>query len=230
MKKRNAKNRNTQQDSGVEQESNLRDSKRKDSRLNREQLPDLELMKRVQEGDMVSYNALVTRYKDRLFNVLNRMLSSEDEANDLLQETFLRVWQHKMSFDFRYAFSTWIYTIALNLARNELRRRKKIKFFDIFDFSDKLPAKEERVHQNSGLKTLLETEIKRLPEKYKTAFVLRDIDHLSYEEIAQVLGVPLGTVKSRVNRARAILRTRLKPRMEESYELSKGTILPISIL
>ena len=198
--------------------------------LNRDTLPDLDLMRRVQEGEMVSYNTLVNRYKDRLFNVLYRMLSSEDEANDLLQETFLRVWQHKMSYDFRFAFSTWIYTIALNLARNELRRRKKIKFLDIFDFADKLAAKEEKKDTSANLKTLLEAEMKRLPEKYKTAFLLRDVDNLSYEEIAQVLGVPLGTVKSRVNRARAILRTRLKPRLEESYELSKGTVLPINIL
>jgi RNA polymerase sigma-70 factor (ECF subfamily) len=198
--------------------------------LNRDTLPDLDLMRRVQEGEMVSYNTLVNRYKDRLFNVLYRMLSSEDEANDLLQETFLRVWQHKMSYDFRFAFSTWIYTIALNLARNELRRRKKIKFLDIFDFADKLTAKEEKKDTSANLKTLLESEMKRLPEKYKTAFLLRDVDNLSYEEIAQVLGVPLGTVKSRVNRARAILRTRLKPRLEESYELSKGTMLPINIL
>lgn len=198
--------------------------------LNRDTLPDLDLMRRVQEGEMVSYNTLVNRYKDRLFNVLYRMLSSEDEANDLLQETFLRVWQHKMSYDFRFAFSTWIYTIALNLARNELRRRKKIKFLDIFDFADKLAAKEEKKDTSANLKALLESEMKRLPEKYKTAFLLRDVDSLSYEEIAQVLGVPLGTVKSRVNRARAILRTRLKPRLEESYELSKGTILPINIL
>lgn len=198
--------------------------------LNRETLPDLDLMRRVQEGDMVSYNTLVNRYKDRLFNVLYRMLSSEDEANDLLQETFLRVWQHKMSYDFRFAFSTWIYTIALNLARNELRRRKKIKFLDIFDFADKLTAKEEKKDTSANLKTLLDAEMKRLPEKYKTAFLLRDVDNLSYEEIAQVLGVPLGTVKSRVNRARAILRTRLKPRLEESYELSKGTVLPVNIL
>ncbi|TFH65761.1 MAG: sigma-70 family RNA polymerase sigma factor [Candidatus Zixiibacteriota bacterium] len=203
---------------------------RKDAMLNRETLPDLDLMRRVQEGEMVSYNTLVNRYKDRLFNVLYRMLSSEDEANDLLQETFLRVWQHKMSYDFRFAFSTWIYTIALNLARNELRRRKKIKFLDIFDFADKLAAKEEKKDTSTNLKTLLESEMKRLPEKYKTAFLLRDVDNLSYEEIAQVLGVPLGTVKSRVNRARAILRTRLKPRLEESYELSKGTVLPINIL
>lgn len=179
---------------------------------------------------MVSYNTLVNRYKDRLFNVLNRMLSSEDEAHDLLQETFLRVWQHKMSYDFRFAFSTWIYTIALNLARNELRRRKKIKFLDIFDFAEKLPAKDERLPQTGNLRNLLDGEIKRLPEKYKTAFLLRDVDNLSYEEIAQVLSVPLGTVKSRVNRARAILRNRLKPRLEESYELSKGTVLPVSIL
>lgn len=197
--------------------------------LNREKLPDLELMEKVQQGDMVSYNALVNRYKDRLFNMLYRMLSSEDEAHDLLQETFLRVWQHKMSYDFRYAFSTWIYTIALNLARNELRRRKKFKFFDIFDFADKIPSKEEKKESSPQLKELLEHEIQRLPEKYKTAFILRDVDSLSYEEIAQVLSIPLGTVKSRVNRARSILRKRLRPRMEEFYELSKGSFLPISL-
>ena len=197
--------------------------------LNREKLPDLELMEKVQQGDMVSYNTLVNRYKDRLFNMLYRMLSSEDEAHDLLQETFLRVWQHKMSYDFRYAFSTWIYTIALNLARNELRRRKKFKFFDIFDFADKIPSKEEKKESSPQLKELLEYEIQRLPEKYKTAFILRDVDSLSYEEIAQVLGIPLGTVKSRVNRARSILRKRLRPRMEEFYELSKGSFLPISL-
>jgi RNA polymerase sigma-70 factor (ECF subfamily) len=197
--------------------------------LNREKLPDLELMEKVQQGDMVSYNTLVNRYKDRLFNMLYRMLSSEDEAHDLLQETFLRVWQHKMSYDFRYAFSTWIYTIALNLARNELRRRKKFKFFDIFDFADKIPSKEEKKESSPQLKELLEHEIQRLPEKYKTAFILRDVDSLSYEEIAQVLSIPLGTVKSRVNRARSILRKRLRPRMEEFYELSKGSFLPISL-
>lgn len=198
--------------------------------LKREKLPDLDLMQKVQQGEMVSYNTLVDRYKDRLFNMLCRMLSSEDEARDLLQETFLRVWQHKMSYDFRYAFSTWIYTIALNLARNELRRRKKFKFFDIFDYSDKIPAPEERRTGSPKLKELLDHEIQKLPEKYRTAFVLRDVDSLSYEEIAQVLSIPLGTVKSRVNRARSILRKRLRPRMEEFYELSKGSILPISIL
>jgi len=198
--------------------------------IKRDKLPDLDLMQKVQQGDMVSYNTLVDRYKDRLFNMLYRMLSSEDEARDLLQETFLRVWQHKMSYDFRYAFSTWIYTIALNLARNELRRRKKFKFFDIFDYSDKIPAKEEKKAESPKLRELLDTEIQRLPEKYRTAFVLRDVDSLSYEEIAQVLSIPLGTVKSRVNRARSILRKRLRPRMEEFYELSKGSILPISIL
>lgn len=196
---------------------------------NREKLPDLELMERVQKDDMVSYNTLVNRYKDRLFNMLCRMLSSEDEARDLLQETFLRVWQHKMSYDFRYAFSTWIYTIALNLARNELRRRKKFKFFDIFDFAEKIPAKEEKRQSSPKLKELLDHEIRRLPEKYKTAFILRDVDSLSYEEIAQVLAIPLGTVKSRVNRARSILKKRLRPRMEEFYELSKGSFLPISL-
>ncbi|HQL25266.1 MAG TPA: sigma-70 family RNA polymerase sigma factor, partial [candidate division Zixibacteria bacterium] len=84
---------------------------------------DYKLMHRVQDGDMVAFNELVERYKDRLMNVIGRMLSSQEEAEDIVQETFIRVYQHRQSFNFQHCFSTWIYTIGLNLARNELRKR-----------------------------------------------------------------------------------------------------------
>jgi RNA polymerase sigma-70 factor (ECF subfamily) len=198
--------------------------------LQREKLPDYELMERIQKGDMVSFNALVNRYKNRLFNVLIRMLDSAEAAEDILQETFIRVYQHKMSFDFRFAVSTWVYTIALNLARNELRRRKRIQFLDIEDFTNRLKAPEEKVDNSAKLREILDSAVTKLPQKYRQAFVLRDLDQLSYEEIAQILSVPLGTVKSRVNRARNMLRNMLKPNMEELYELSKGSIFTLGIL
>jgi len=197
--------------------------------LQREKLPDYQLMERIQKDDMVSFNTLVNRYKNRLFNVLVKMLDSSESAEDILQETFLRVHLHKMSFDFRFAVSTWIYTIALNLARNELRRRKRVQFFDIEDFSNRLKAPEEKVDNSSKLKAVLDKAVKKLPQKYRQAFVLRDMDQLSYEEIAQILSVPLGTVKSRVNRARNMLRNMLKPNMEELYELSKGSVFTLGI-
>src|SRR5512147_2307953 len=94
---------------------------------------DFALMRSVQHGDMVAFNALVDRYKDRLMNVIGRMLSSSEEAEDIVQETFVRVYQHRQSFNFQHCLSTWIYTIGLNLARNELRKRRKFKFFEISD-------------------------------------------------------------------------------------------------
>src|SRR5512147_689758 len=94
---------------------------------------DFALMRGIQGGDMVAFNTLVGRYKDRLMNVIGRMLSSTEEAEDIVQETFVRVYQHRQSFNFQHCFSTWIYTSCLNLARNELRKRKKFKFFEISD-------------------------------------------------------------------------------------------------
>lgn len=197
--------------------------------LQRDKLPDYQLMEQIQKGDMVSFNALVNRYKNRLHNVLVRMLDSQETAEDILQETFLRVHQHRNSFDFRFAVSTWIYTIALNLARNELRRRKRVQFLDILDYSNKLKAPEEKVDNSSKFMAVLDKAVAKLPQKYRQAFILRDIDQLSYEEIAQILSVPLGTVKSRVNRARDMLRSMLKPNMEELYELSKGSVFTLGI-
>lgn len=191
---------------------------------------DHDLFHRVKDGDMVAFNELVNRYKDRLMNVIGRMPLNQEETEDIIQDTFLRVYQHRDAFDFKHCFSTWIYTIALNLARNELRKKKKFKFFDIFDLQNKEVevAVEAKIPSNLG--PVLQEAIASLPEKYKTAFLLRDIDEMPYEEIARILSIPLGTVKSRVNRARSILRDKLKPRMEERNALSKGTLLPVNLL
>ncbi len=191
---------------------------------------DHDLFRRVQDGDMVAFNELVAKYRDRLMNVIGRMIPSQEESEDIVQETFLRVYQHRQSFDFKHCFSTWLYTIALNLARNELRKRKKYKFVDIFDMQNAEIeiAVEAKVPTNLG--PVLDEVISALPDKYKTAFVLRDIEEMPYEEVAKVLDVPLGTVKSRVNRARLMLREKLQPRMEEQNALSKSTLLAVSSL
>ncbi len=191
---------------------------------------DYNLIKRVQNGDMVAFSEIVDKYKNRLMNTIVRMISSQQEAEDVVQETFLRVYQHRDSFDFRHCFSTWLYTIALNLARNELRKRKRFKFYDITDMQGHESEISVEMKLPSNISKVLENAIDSLPEKYKTAFILRDIQEQSYEEVAKVMNIPLGTVKSRVNRARALLRDKLKPRMEESNALSKGTLLPVSLL
>lgn len=191
---------------------------------------DFAIMRRIQDGDMVAFNDMVNNYKDRLMNVIGRMLSSAEEAEDVVQETFIRVYQHRRSFDFKHCFSTWIYTIALNLARNELRRRKRVKFMDIFDMQGHESEIAVEMKIPSGLGPTLERAISGLPDKYRTAFVLRDMQEMSYDEVSQVMSVPLGTVKSRVNRARAILRAKLLPKMEERDALSKATLLTASVL
>lgn len=190
---------------------------------------DYALIRAIQGGDMVAFNSMVDRYKKRLMNVIGRMLSSTEEAEDVVQETFVRVYQHRDSFNFQHCFSTWIYTIALNLARNELRKRKKFKFMEISEMQGN--EKEISVDPKlpSSFPKLLERAVKELPEKYRSAFMLRDVQELAYSEVAVVLDVPLGTVKSRVNRARQMLRDKLEPRMEEQNALSKSTLLAVSI-
>ncbi len=191
---------------------------------------DYRLMRSIQNGDMVAFNDIVERYKDRLMNVLTRMLSSAEEAEDIVQETFVRVYQHRQSFNFKHCFSTWIYTIGLNLGRNELRRRKKFKFYEISDMQGNEAELSVEMKIPTRVPEILNGAVQELPEKYRTAFILRDVQELPYEEVAKILSVPLGTVKSRVNRARMILRDKLQPRLEEQNALSKGTLLPVSFL
>ena len=191
---------------------------------------DYSLIRAVQNGDMVAFNELVDRYKGRLMNVIGRMLSSAEEAEDIVQETFVRVYQHRQSFNFEHCFSTWIYTIGLNLARTELRKRKKFKYYEISEMQGNEKEFAVEMKLPTRLPEVLDTAIKQLPEKYRTAFMLRDVQEMPYDEVAKVLNVPLGTVKSRVNRARMMLRDKLQPRMEEYNALSKSTLLPVSLL
>lgn len=205
----------------------------KGNRMDDAPVPDKELFKRVLDEDKLAFEILVNRYKIKLFNLIYRMIGTKEEAEDILQETFLRVYRERKSFNFGYQFSTWIYTIALNLTKNELKRKKRFKFFGI-ELLLRNPGQnqisEDFENRKWELSYLLEKAIRSLPDKYKKAFLLRDINQLSYEEISNVLEIPLGTVKSRVNRARRILRKKLKPKMEGAYELSKGSTIPVELL
>lgn len=191
---------------------------------------DKELMERFLRGEVEGFNLLVKNYKVRLFSLLYRLVGNKEEAEDILQETFLRVYRQKESYDFNYSFSTWIYTIALNLCRNLYKRKKKIRFLGMDSLVNHPDPNSENHGNRNRLSLILEGAISSLPFKYRTVFLLRDIDQLSYEEVASTLSLPLGTVKSRVNRARRILQKKLKPMMEECYELSKDSPLSIPIL
>lgn len=192
---------------------------------------DHSLMARVAENDLAAFNELVNLYKGKLFTMLVRMVHSEAEAEDLLQETFVRVWEHRRNFDDRYCFSTWVYTIAMNLGKNELRKRRKVKFLSMFDRENNpIEIEDPQAEHSGGMSVLIDRAVRKLPARYREAFELRDLQELSYDEIGDVLGVPVGTVKSRVNRARNLLKDELKPKVERYYGLSKSPLLPSSIL
>ncbi len=207
--------------------------KDKGNRMDGAPVPDKEIFRKVLDEDKIAFEILVNRYKIKLFNLIYRMIGTKEEAEDILQETFLRVYRERNSFDFNYQLSTWIYTIALNLTKNELKRKKRFKFFGI-ELLLKNPGQNQISDNFDSFKGefqyFLEKAMASLPDKYKKAFLLRDINQLSYEEISNVLEIPLGTVKSRVNRARRILRKKLKPKMEGVYELSKGSTIPVKLL
>lgn len=183
---------------------------------------DEELIERFQKGDREAFEKIVERYKDQLLNFAYRFLGSRQEAEDVVQDTFLRVYRNRKAYRRVARFSTWIYTIAGNLAKTELRKRKRRKLFSISDlgFEEKdyeisdLSHNPEDDVEGTLKEEIIQREIEKLPPKFREVIILRDVQGLSYEEIALILKIPIGTVKSRVNRARLRLQKRLKHLLE----------------
>ncbi|MCP4582721.1 MAG: RNA polymerase sigma factor [candidate division Zixibacteria bacterium] len=189
-----------------------------------DKISDKELFAKVAGDDEQAFTQFVERYKNRLFNFIVRIISEKEAAEDILQDTFLRVYNQRKNYSPDYALSTWVYTIALNLVRSELRKRKLRKYLSLDFLKDEsdIELPDNKNLEPGKLKPLLDKAVKALPEEYRTAFVLCDIDRLPYNEIAEIMRVPVGTVKSRINRARSMLREKLLPYKELNYELSKG--------
>jgi RNA polymerase sigma-70 factor (ECF subfamily) len=170
-----------------------------------------------------AFDLLVRRYKDQLLNYVFRFVGNRADAEDIVQETFLRVYKNKHYYKEIAKFSTWVYTIAGNLAKTELRRRKRRKVFSVsnfvnderdYDIKDTARNPEERV-DGRMTDSYIQNAIDKLPAKFKEVILLRDVQGFAYEEISQILGIPLGTVKSRVNRGRLRLQEDLKFLMEK---------------
>ncbi|MEJ2678377.1 MAG: sigma-70 family RNA polymerase sigma factor [Gemmatimonadota bacterium] len=165
-------------------------------------------------GEARAFTELADRYHLRLLNFLHRMIGDRDRAEDLVQETLVRVYRHLERFDQSRKFSTWVYTIAGNLAKNELRNRSRsplVLFQAIQDRwnEDQRPLEWEDnsyrpddLYRKRHLQEQVEAAVARLPEHHRVVFVLRELEGRSYEDIAEITGVNLGTVKSRLNRAR----------------------------
>ena len=182
---------------------------------------DHELLAAIRDGDEAAFQEIVRRYRNPITNFIYRMLDDYERSVELTQETFIRVYTSASRYQANYSFSTYIYRIATNLAISELRRRKRRKLVSLFspftnddgeaveiDPPDANPLQDETLIETERRKAVARA-IKSLPEKYRAAIVLRDVEGLSYDRIAEVLSLSEGTVKSRINRARNLLKEKL---------------------
>ncbi len=187
-------------------------------------LSDEDLMARVAEDEERAFSELVRRYQGRVTNLVSRVLNDRECADDLAQEVFVRVFVHRRNYRRGSKLSTWVFTIAANLAKNEIRRRvRRRNWFSLDAMQEVLkdstsvladPTEgRERTLEREQVQLEIGRAIATIPEKYRLSLVLRDIEGLPYEEIALVLGIPGGTVRSRINRARSMLKRKLQPLM-----------------
>jgi len=185
-------------------------------------LADEDLMEKIVEGSELAFELLVKRYQAKITNLVHRFIYDRDRAVEIAQEVFLRVFLHRKRYRRSGRFSTWIYTIAVNLAKNELRRKSRLRGVTSLDnlmevagdsgsyLADKEPGPDQQTHQRKVEETVM-AAVQQLPPKYREVILLRDIQQLTYEEIEQVLNIPGGTVRSRINRARSALKQLLEP-------------------
>ena len=184
---------------------------------------DEDLIKRFQDGDEQAYVELVNRYRDRLMNFVYRFTSDSEQSEDIVQETLIKLYTHKHYYKNIAKFSTWIYTIAANYAKTELRKKKNRKITNLSQMSSDekdydLPSVQpdtDQLIESEYLEKRIQSAINTLPLHFKTVIVLRDVQELSYDEISNIVEVPLGTVKSRINRARLQLQKELKDLKKE---------------
>lgn len=186
---------------------------------------DFKLIHNAVNGEQKAFEMLMQRYQSQIYNLMFKMVHSVDEAEDLVQEAFMKAFSSLMNFNYEYAFSTWLFKIASNNCIDHLRKKKLQTFsidapvtykddeyhFEIPDltyYPDKDLIRRER-------SDLIRTAIDDLPERYREVIMLRHTEELSYEEISDQLGVPIGTVKARLFRAREMLNQFLKDKIEK---------------
>ncbi|HAB51877.1 MAG: RNA polymerase subunit sigma-24 [Ignavibacteria bacterium RIFOXYB2_FULL_35_12] len=183
------------------------------------ELSDEELIAEFQLNNTINaFEILVQRYKNPLTNFVYRFLGDYEACSDVVQETMIKFYRNKDSYKSIAKFSTWIYTIAGNLARTEYQRRRRRQIFSINSYGEEnenyeIPDESYRpdIMTDSVIKDkIIQKSLLKVSRVYREAVILRDIQELSYEEIAEIMGLTVGTVKSRINRGRAQLQKLLK--------------------
>ncbi|NLN49516.1 MAG: sigma-70 family RNA polymerase sigma factor [Clostridiales bacterium] len=183
------------------------------------------LITKSKNGDILAFEQLLSLYEKKAYNIAFRMMRNEEDAKDAVQEAFIKVFKSMKSFREESSFSTWLYRIVTNVCLDELRKRKKYASVSLeFEIEsdrgtthielDKDEVTPEDLYERQEKKELVLDTINSLKEDYKTVVILRDIQGFSYEEIATILSCSLGTIKSRINRARNVLKDKLQAQME----------------
>ena len=199
-------------------------------------LKERDLIRRAKQGDMLAFEELILNHEKIVYNVALRMMNHSEDARDISQEVFLKAYRNLANFDERSAFSTWLYRITHNTCIDEMRKRKGKQNYSLEEelenedgsmqrqIADEGDTPEEsllREEQKSEILQALDT----LSEEHKAAIILRDVKGLSYEEISEILELSLGTVKSRISRARNQLKTeilKMREQSEKSVRHKKG--------
>lgn len=170
-------------------------------------MPEGELIKRAQQGDAEAFSALIETYDKRIYAIAYKFMRNDHDAQDAAQESILKMYMNIHKFSFRSAFSTWMYRVTANTCLDLLRKKKTHEDIDeacnYIVSEDGEPMKEALNHE---LGEVIKKAICQLPERYVPIIVLKDVDGKKYEEIAQILGISVGTVKSRLSRGREKLR------------------------
>jgi RNA polymerase sigma-70 factor (ECF subfamily) len=191
-----------------------------------EQELDLELVKRVQQGDKNAFNLLVAKYQNRIASLISRYVSNQSDIADVAQEAFIKAYRALPNFRGDSAFYTWLYRIAVNCSKNYLvtqGRKPPANDIDaeeaeLYDNAEPLRsnASPENLLLSDEVKAVIYQTIDGLPDDLKTAITLREIEGMSYEEIAVIMDCPVGTVRSRIFRAREAIDNNLNPLIGES--------------
>jgi len=186
---------------------------------------DAKLVARVQQGDKHAFDLLVIKYQRKILRLLSRMLRDQSDIEDVMQEAFIKAYRALPQFRGESAFYTWLYRIAINTARNWMSSQSRrpsspnhnqSEDGETFDEIDNLTDNNtpESILASQEIATTVNETIQELPEELRTAIVLREIEGLSYEEISQAMGCPIGTVRSRIFRAREAIAAKLRPMLD----------------
>lgn len=189
---------------------------------------DAELVERVQRGDKRAFDLLVSKYQNKIFVIISRFISDHAEVHDVAQDTFIKAYRALPNFRGESAFYTWIYRIAINTAKNYLTARGRrpppsdIDSQEAESYGVGAPLHEnaspERLLMRDQLQQVIFDTIEELPDDLKTAITLREIEGMSYEEIADSMDCPVGTVRSRIFRAREAIDDKIRPLMSNKNE------------